>query len=96
MKFVIILAALVAFPAAAEVIATARNTAGGEIRLTDERGKCEAGSRFFYATSRQGDVRVGCWQIVDGSILAKYGDNDDIKMYELDGFTIKQRKGASL
>ena len=74
------LAAALAGPATAGVIASLGNNAGGQIKLTDEscRNAERPGKtwRFAYSTVPEGRFVTGCWQVTDEEILVIYDDGD--------------------
>lgn len=78
-----------ALQAQAEVIAVSGTKAGGEIRLTNQQSNCPSDSRWFYTTTKEGEVLPGCWSLVDGDVFAAYRDGS-IRLYSLDAFTLKK------
>lgn len=86
LKFAIA-AALVAAcsAAAAEVIADARTTDGGTIRLADTRCPQDKRLQSATVTSARGAVLFGCWVIYDGSIMVAWEDGDK-SLYEVGDF----------
>lgn len=79
------LALLVAFPAAAETIATIENKAGGTINLTSD--KCSGGMGYFvYSRAGNGQVTItGCF-LVDGEfVVVKWSDGT---VYSYPGFMV--------
>ena len=78
-----------ALQAHAEVFAVSGTKAGGEIRLTDQQSNCPTDSRWFYTTTKEGEVLPGCWSVVDGDVLAVYRDGS-IRLYSMDGFILKK------
>jgi hypothetical protein len=73
----------------AEVIAVSSTKAGGEIRLTNQQSNCPSDARWFYTTTREGEVLPGCWSMVDGDVFASYRDGS-IRLYSLDAFILKK------
>lgn len=88
------LAAALAGPATAGVIATSNNKSGGQIKLTDDICPGREGERpawlFAYATTQNGAFMSGCWKLVDTEILVVYEDGDK-RLYQADGFTMRDK-----
>lgn len=91
MRALILLAALLAGTAQAEVIAISETRAGGQIRLTNQQSNCPTDSRWFYTTTTGGEVMPGCWSIVDGDVLAVDRDGS-VRLYSLGGFVITKER----
>lgn len=88
-KFLAALALVAATAAAAEVIATAPTTAGGEIRLTDDECSDKTYGKFFaYIRTSEGEMFIGCWQTLDGDVFISF-KNGRKRLYDIKGFEIK-------
>jgi hypothetical protein len=96
MKRLLLIAALVAAPAMADSWAI-RNKAGGEIVMTDR--KCPAEPRLLrsYYYGSDGQVREGCWTVVDDQVRVVWQDGTEY-VYPLNAFYKKStdKKGTSL
>lgn len=88
MRALILLAALLAGTAQAEVIASSENIAGGKILLTDGKGNCAQG-RFVMATTKTGEYFTGCWSTYDDQVFVVYADGAT-RLYPMEGFTMKR------
>lgn len=84
----ILLAALLAGTAQAEVIASSENAAGGKILLTDAKGNCAQG-RLVMITTKTGEYMTGCWSPYDDQVFVVYSDGES-RLYPMTGFTLKR------
>lgn len=89
----IALSAAACTPATAAVIATAGNSAGGQIKLTDQLcgdGDIAPGALSMFATSANGKFTNGCWAMNDdGDILVVF-ENGMSRMYRADQFDVRK------
>lgn len=77
--------------AAATEVAYAPTEAGGQIILTDQRGKCEADSYISLLRAPGGSFLTGCWTISDSEryIIVLWSDGDS-RMYLATSFIMFQ------
>lgn len=82
-------------PAAADVVATLPNNAGGHIRLTDDACSSRVNQgmslRFAYSTTKDGRYFTGCWGMVDDDVMVFFDDGER-RLYPADNFTIRKKK----
>ena len=91
------LAAALAVPATAGVIATLENKGGGQIKLTDDICKSREGQDlawlFAYSTLPGGKFLTGCWMVADDDVLVIY-DNGGVRLYPMDAFTTRSKSSS--
>lgn len=98
MKLIVgLLCAIGLSSAQAEVFATTKNNAGGEIVLTTNTGNCTDGLRSVFARTTEGKVTFGCWFYNDGYIYATF-ETGDKRVYDINGWDLnpkfKSKKGT--
>lgn len=96
----IILSAMLATTAHAEVIATMPNNAGGQIKLTDNTGNCAKDStNVAYSTSDTGAFLIGCWFTVDDDVFISFDGGRIQRAFKVRDFSVKpttRKQGATL
>lgn len=89
-KIILATSLLLGGAAQAEVVATAPNNAGGEIRLTIDSCSARPGMLFMFSTSSEGNYTAGCWQVADGDIFVIY-NNGGRRLYDIGRFTMREK-----
>jgi hypothetical protein len=100
MKLIIgLLCAIGLSSAYAEVLATAKNNAGGEIVLTTNVGNCTNNQKAMFTRTPDGKVTFGCWFYEDGYVYVTY-DTGTKRVYDGSGWEInpkfQSKKGNAL
>ena len=76
--------------AQADVLATAKNKAGGELILMTQQSNCAKGERVIIARDAGGGISRGCWFFSDDYVYATY-DNGNQRMYDDTGWVISEK-----
>lgn len=98
MKLIIgLLCAIGLSSANAEIFATTKNDAGGEIILTTNKGNCTGNDMSMFTRSSKGEVTFGCWFYSEPYIYVVY-ETGAKRVYDLAGWTLAkpQKKGNAL
>jgi len=93
-KLCVLLVALISSAAHADIFASARNEAGGEIVLLDSQGNCKSGSLQMFARTRGGSISTGCWFFDKPYVYVTYSDGD-LRVYDGGGFTVADKYRTS-
>lgn len=87
MSRLLLIIALLAAPltSMAGVIGRAESGAGGEIILTDVKGRCNSGHVVF-SRAPNGEYITGCWELISKQYLAITWQDGDVRMYKTADF----------
>lgn len=90
-RYIIAAVLLVSTSANAELFAYTENNAGGKINLTTvQNNTCPKEYAVAFATSREGEVTMGCWQFRNDHVWVRY-ETGRTRAYDPMTFTILEK-----